>query len=270
MADNDVYRDEREVLRDEVRSLRHDLERAQVDQRRLVELEQELAVTRRRLTAFESESFRRIRPGVSATFVVAAVALGVLVVAGTASFVLLRRSARPPSVTTPVETASAARKSTPEGDTTAVPPPMPPPERPAAHPRWRATVVKVAGLPIVVGSACSIEAALTENHDEKPAIDVNGVIVRCGTTVIYDAQGKLEGSANRRWGAEQHPGEKGGTWTYALVYSDVGSRGPTRNQVMLDSTKELGKVWSDNLPEFRVDLALLPKSEPTEIAVHEP
>ncbi|MEO7092567.1 MAG: hypothetical protein ABI175_04900, partial [Polyangiales bacterium] len=96
---------------------------------------------------------------------------------------------------------------------------------------------------------------------------VENVVVSCGTKVLFDDKDQLEGMSQNGSAADQHEGEKKGSWSYSFLFSDVGQRGPSRNQVMLDSSKKLGKVWSDNLPELRVDLALEPESEPTDKAV---
>jgi hypothetical protein len=91
--------------------------------------------------------------------------------------------------------------------------------------------------------------------------------MKCGTRVLYDEHGELNGMEELDTDARQYDGEKKGTWTYAIVYSDVGQRAATRNQIMVDSTKSIGKVFSENLPDFRVDFSIKPKSDPVDYEV---
>ncbi|HVY46002.1 MAG TPA: hypothetical protein VHB21_08990, partial [Minicystis sp.] len=51
---------------------------------------------------------------------------------------------------------------------------------------------------------------------------------------------------------------------FSLMYEDKGTRGASRNQITMDTKKRLAVVWSDNLPPFKVEIALPVESDPTE------
>lgn len=87
--------------------------------------------------------------------------------------------------------------------------------------------------------------------------------------LVLAVKGALNGMSMLDADAKQRAGAKAGSWVYEIAYRDRGDRSSTRNQADLDSTAEIGKVWSDNLPEFRVDLAIRPGSAPVEVAVVE-
>ena len=121
-------------------------------------------------------------------------------------------------------------------------------------------------VPLAAGSQCAIEGNVVADAN---GMEVDDVVVKCGARVLFDDTAALEGMSNTDSDAKQFDGEKKGTWSYAIVYSDVGTRGPSRNQIMVDSAKQLGKVWSDNLPDFRVDFAIKEKSDPTNVEVRD-
>jgi hypothetical protein len=258
-----MYRDEREVLRDEVFALRREVEQARADQEKLVVAEKELEVARRKLATLETP-----RSPTNAVPLIAALAVGVLVVGAGLFFVLARSNApRPPAppvaVQTPatVATVDPIPPVAPQAPVPAIQPP-----RRSAHARWRAKVVAAKGVAIAIGASCTIEGDVMAGDDEE-GMGVDGVVLTCGKLVLYDESGDLEGTSSLASDSAQHAGEKKGTWTYDLVFSDVGTRAASRNQIMLDSTKKLGKVWSDNLPDMRVDLAVQSNSDPTDTAV---
>ena len=49
-----------------------------------------------------------------------------------------------------------------------------------------------------------------------------------------------------------------------------GSRSASRNQAKIDSAQKVGRVWSENLPDLRVDLAIRTGSDPVDVAVVDP
>jgi len=258
-----MYRDEREVLRDEVFALRREVEQARADQERLVVAEKELAAARLELARVTKPRGQNSGAGIVVVGVAAAV---LLIGAGLAVFVLRAGGPRPPS--RPTEKPAAVVTATPaKAAPTPIPPPTPVPTPPPprrAHVQWRATVTKTQGVAVAVGSTCTIDGDVVGDDE---GMHVEDVVVRCGTHALYEQRCELEGTSSLDSDAEQHGGTKQGTWSYGLVFSDVGVRGPACNQVMLDSQKKLGKVWSENLPDFRVDLAVAQNSEPTDVAI---
>jgi hypothetical protein len=256
-----MYRDERDVLRDEVFALRREIEQARADQDRLVVAEKELAMAR-----LELARLVRPKPERGGAPVVVGVAVALLLV-GVAGVLTLRASPRRSPIAAPVQApveapTAVATVTAAVVTATATEPPKVPPRTARVH--WRATVTKVQGVGVGVGSPCTIDAMVVADPEGMHADDV---VVKCGAHVLYDASCELEGTSSSGSDAEQRGGTKPGTWSYGFAFSDVGTRGPSCNQVMLDSSKKLGKVWSENLPEFRVDLAVAPNSDPTDVAV---
>jgi hypothetical protein len=269
------YRDDREALRSEVDTLQKELEVARDDQQRLAGLEQRLDAARREVDAIEGELARaQGRPPAKRRVLMLAV---VGVAAGSAAvggflFAVPRSPAPIAVVVTDAPTAVTATPGViapiaPAAPT--APRPAPPAlEKPAAVRRanvvWTATVTKASGLPLALGSSCTVRAGVIPDSTGMHPIDVE---VTCGGRTIYDEKGMLNGMAMLDSDAKQRAGAKPGSWVYDIAYRDRGDRASTRNQADLDSTAKIGKVWSDNLPEFRIDLAIRPGSAPVEVAV---
>ena len=277
-ADALMYRDERELLRDEVMQLRREVERSKSDQERLVQLEKMLDAANRELASLRGTmGMPRRRAGSNATVI----AIGVMVFfAGLGgAFLLMARRPTPPPATTPqpdpIATATAEpvaptpTPEPPETTTTTVPPVAPTAAKPtkSAHATWHATVTKSQGIALAAGTPCTVEANVS---DDASGMGADDVVVTCGGKKLYDSNDELEGMSNEGSDGKQYAGEKPGTWTYALVYTDVGTRGPSKNQIAVDSTKRIGKIWSDNLPDFRVDFSIPTKSDPVTIEVATP
>ena len=149
--------------------------------------------------------------------------------------------------------------------TVAVPPSAAAPARRASV-VWTATVTRAHGFPVHPGSTCLIRASVIPDSSGMHATDVE---VTCGGLAAYDEKGALNGMSMLDSDAKQRAGVKPGTWVYDITYRDRGDRSSTRNQADLDSTAKIGKVWSDNLPDFRIDLAIKPGSAPVDVAVVE-
>ena len=269
-----MYRDEREALRDEVMQLRRELERARTDQERLAQVEKMLEVANREITDMRATmggAPRRSR-GPQSSAVLAIVAVVFLFAAGAGFFVAVRaKSATTPPVTQNAPTPdplATIPPPTPEPAPTpvAAATPMAPPvaAKPAksVHATWHATVTKSEGMPLAAGAPCTIEGNVVADSS---GTGVDDVVLTCGGKKLYDDHDELEGMSSNDSDTKQFSGEKPGTWTYALVFSDVGARGPSKNQIAVDSTKQIGKVWSDNLPDFRVDFTIKPKSDPVDV-----
>jgi hypothetical protein len=273
-----MYRDEREVLRDEVMQLRRELEQSKTDRERLAKLEQLLEIANREVNAlrgqFGGPSMRR--PGPNAMMI--AIVAVVLFAAMSAGFFLTARSRSSVSTTAPqAQTQTAATvepvATTPTPAPVAVPTaapvaPMPPPvaAKPAksAHAVWHATITKSQGLALAAGTACTVDATVSSDSS---GMGVDDLVLTCGGKKLYDTNDELEGMSSNDSDAKQYNGEKPGSWTYGMAYSDVGARGPSKNQIAIDSIKQIGKVWSDNLPDFRVDFSIKTKSDPVDVEI---
>jgi hypothetical protein len=269
------YRDDREALRNEVDTLQKELESARDDQQRLAGLEQRLDAARREVGAIEAElgKARRRTPARRGSIVVGTIGAVVVI---TAIYGFLFAS-RPRPVVMPiapniVQPPPALPPIVPVAVATAAPLPTPIPAPKEAAPArranvvWTATVTKSHGFPARPGSTCTIRAGVVPDANGMHATDVE---VTCGGLTAYDEKGHLNGMSMLDSDAKQRPGARAGTWVYELAYRDRGDRSATRNQADLDSTAKIGKVWSDNLPEFRIDLAIRPGSAPVDVAVVE-
>jgi hypothetical protein len=266
------YRDDRDALRSEVDTLQQELATAREDQARLQQIEQRLEAAKREIDALEAEvgrtrrakENRPARLGLSMAISGAALALGVGV------YLFAARQSPPPPTDTALPTAlpdppRALPPPTPaEPARPAETAPLPVAPKPEAQATWSATVTKSDDPKVRPGAACRIDAKVVPDAS---GMHVTGVKVTCGAQTIYDQSGRLNGMAKIDSDAKQRSGPKPGTWVYDLAFSDVGTRSPTRNQTQLDSGAKLGKVWSENLPEFRIDLAIKSGSDPVDIAV---
>jgi hypothetical protein len=263
------YRDDRDALRNEVDTLQKELDGARDDQQRLADLEQRLEATRREMSAMEAE-LARVRghaPTSRRALVLSLVVMLALALVGSYRLLTQRRDAparvtrsplpTPPKVM-PIPTATAIPTAIVETD-------EPSPTR-RANAVWTAIVTQAHGLPIARGEVCTISAGVVPDDSGMHATDVE---VRCGGLTIYDQRAPLSGMSMLDSGATQRAGGKAGTWVYELAFRDRGERSPPRNQALLDSTTMLGKVWSDNLPEFSVSLAIRKGSAPAPVAVVE-
>lgn len=269
------YRDDRDALRTEVDTLQKELEGARDEQQRLANLEQRLEATRREMSAMEAELARaRGRSPTSRRALV--LPLAVVLAATLVGFYFAVAPRRPPPVTeehpslvTPSAMARAIARARPlpttglPADTVDTSKPSPPRRASAI---WTATVTRAQGVPVAVGSTCTISAGVVPDESGMHATDVE---VRCGGLSLYDQKAPLNGTSMLDSGATQRAGARAGSWVYDLVFRDRGDRSPPRNQAQLDSTAMLGKVWSDNLPEFSVSLTIHKGSAPVDVAVIE-
>ncbi len=254
--------------------LQKELESARDDQQRLADLEQRLDAARREVGAIETELGRARGRGPGARKGLVPAMVGVLVVSvGLGAYVAMAPRARPPTPTAVAvpQVVEPPRPIMPVATPTmgAPVPPVREVERPAsrrANVAWTATVTKSNGSPIRVGSTCMIRAGVIPDSTGMHPVEVE---VSCGGLTVYDEKGALNGMSMLDSDAKQRAGVKAGTWVYELAYRDRGDRSSTRNQADLDSTAKIGKVWSDNLPEFRIDLAIRPESAPVDVAVLE-
>jgi hypothetical protein len=267
------YRDDREALRGEVDNLQQELAAARADQERLRQIEQRLEAAKREIHALEAEVGKQQRKtGPRGALIVLSMALaGIVVAAGAAAFLLVQSPAKPPLPLAPMATALPIMPGI------AMPTPVPRPAETATEPsaassrevqlKWSATVTKSNAAGVPAGSTCQIGARGVPDSSGMHVVDVK---VTCGAQTIYDQASRLNGTSQIDSDAKQRPGPRPKTWVYDLIFSDVGTRSATRNQAQLDASLKLGKVWSENLPEFRVDLAITSGSDPVDVAILDP
>ncbi len=282
-----AYRDEREALHNQVEKLEVDLDEARRHaagddalRARADQMSAEIATLRQNADRLEAE-LRQLRPapapapGAGPARPVVALALGGVALIGlfgaaAGAFVFLRSAgtgpAEPPDVAVaPVPTAQVVEVPTatpPTAVAPGAPKEAPKPSGGGAHQgkaRWVATVKQAQGLPIKAGSSCSIDTTFHAigTNEEWP-----DVVVTCGAQTIYDSSDSLSGMAMTSADPVEHFGPGGDTSVFTLKYEDKGTRGSSKNQIMLDTTKRLAAVWSENLPAFRVELTMPIESQP--------
>ena len=284
------YRDEREALQNQVQKLEVDLEEAkrnaagdEVLRARSEKLEGEIAALRRERRSARSRAPRAAaapRPapgkagsGLAVIAIGAAAVLGLLFAAGVVT-VLLRRPepapepreiAVPPAPVAPVPTAQVVEypsTTPPEAIAPGTPPEATKPPSSAVHEgkaRWAATVKRAEGMSIAKGSTCFIDATLHTigTNEEWPEL-----VVTCGAQKVYDSSDSLNGMAMTSADPLERFAKADGQSVFTLKYEDKGTRGSSKNQIMLDTTKGLGVIWSENLPTFRIELAVPVESAP--------
>ncbi len=286
------YRDERDALRGRVENLEQDLASAQEElaqgggpdrERRIAELEQEMAEGRRMLERMgrelselrgdaakgpapaqeDAKSSGRRRAGRSSFLFFGFVGIVVAAVVAEQLFGSFRSGApRSPGPAAPRATATVppAPPAPPPPSPATAPAPSPAPEPVARHAtaRWSARVKRASGRALAAGAPCVVEAALEGDGGK---IHVRRLTVGCGGTALYDSDAKLEGMSMSSSGVNEEAGAAAGTVVYALGYEDKGTRTGARTETSLDSIKGAGAVWSDSAPAFRVELTLPYQSE---------
>jgi hypothetical protein len=211
------------------------------------------------------------RGGVTAA--VATIAVVVLAF-GFAAYGLLAGDSAQPSSPPPPHAVAAPTRSTPMVEAAPPPPPVaapaiesgvadsrepsPRPDRFAAAPsenaiavRWSAKVKKAAGRS-KRGVKCEIVGHVDDDADA-----VRPLEVRCKGDVLYSSTQKFSGMANMSTGATVVTA-KDGSPRWHLRYNDTGARS-NRAQIRLDSAARIGRVWSDELPPWDVELAIDPE-----------
>ena len=243
-----------EALKNELAGAREDLERTRA---RMGELEKELAGLRPAAApasaptppppAARSFGSRSALPVILPLFAAFA---ALLVYAGT------RTAPRPPPPPAAVRQPVPAKTVTPTDQALA----PPPPETHQATATWSAKVARSNGSPIAAGTACTVEATVEERADD---LGVQGVVVRCGSTVLYDSRDDDAGAAGAR-GARARVdldlGVEPRTFVLELDYHDRAAA--SRPEIALDSDKSTGSVWRYEQPAFRLDFALSKLSAP--------
>jgi hypothetical protein len=279
------YRDDREALHHRVAKLESELEEARREgeehgrdeaQARAAELEKKLADMRKELETMSSE-LEALRAKAPPPKVPAKVPALVPIVIGAVAMLCLmmvigivfsRSSAPPPAapvvVAQPPPPPAPTPTPTPTAPATAsttIPlEPIAPPAVPrSTTARWNATVKRVEGLPIAVGSTCMLEATIKTSDTNALVPDFN---VQCGTQSVYRTSDGLNGISQSSNDAREVLGPSDDKSTFTLVYRDIGTRTGARNQVDVDTTKHEGVVFRETIPRFRVELSLPTTSTP--------
>jgi hypothetical protein len=120
--------------------------------------------------------------------------------------------------------------------------------------RWTAKVKKASGRS-KRGVACEIDGYVEDDGDSIRPLDV-----RCKGDLLYSSTQKFSGSANVSTGATVTTA-KDGSPRWLLRYNDTGSRSD-RAQIRLDSAARIGRVWSDELPPWDIELTIEPDGVP--------
>lgn len=247
------YRDERDALRARLESLETELASARAEAERMEATENALRAARRENEALRAE-LGRLGPApkrpLGAAVVLASVVL-VFVAAGGALFLIAGTEAPPPPLS-PIDLPGAP-------DEPAVRPvaPSPAPDSPKSARRavaeWKARVVRSTGVPLAIGTPCTVRATLTSDGTtgEQPAVSIG-----CAGKVLYDSTHALSGMANLSYTLEEVPGEADGTFRYALSYEDQGPRTGERAQASVSTFERTASAWKDTAPAHRVELAL--------------
>ncbi|RZK98494.1 MAG: serine/threonine protein kinase [Methylobacterium sp.] len=185
-------------------------------------------------------------------------ALGFIVImlGGVALSFVMRRPARP----TRAATTTSARVAPPPP--TVAPPPVATaePGRPF-HLVWPATVVSATGAGLTAGARCTLTTDGLATEAE--GFVSTTLVVRCGEHTLYDSSESFNGTSSLSFGFEEAPAKKPGEFTYALAYSDIGSR-TGRAQVSLDTRASEAVLWRETVPTMRVVLAIKNLSRPGE------
>ncbi|MDC3984228.1 hypothetical protein [Polyangium jinanense] len=267
-----TYRDERDALRGRIQGLEQDLDEARRSQQtaeekrarieqiegRMREAEQDLQALRSELASLRGapppNKRARVLPFlIGGTFTLFALGGAFLAIVYKAPPPRPHeRIAPPPAVVT-----APAPPGEPPG-TEAPPAPPPAPARQVAA-RWKGKVTRANGLPFGAGAACDVDSTLEGNGEKGSVVDLS---VTCGGRPVYRSTDQLEGMSMNGYGLGEQPGKEAGTFTYAVRYSDTGTRSGPRTQISLDSTQGQGAVWSDVVPIFRVEFQLPTFSAP--------
>ena len=120
--------------------------------------------------------------------------------------------------------------------------------------RWTAKVTKANGRS-KKGVKCEIDGH-TDGDSVRP------LEVRCKGDLLFTSTQKFSGMANMSTGTTVVTA-KDGSPRWLLRYNDTGSRS-MRPQIRLDSAARVGRIWSDELPPWDVDLAIDPEGKRTD------
>jgi hypothetical protein len=120
--------------------------------------------------------------------------------------------------------------------------------------KWNAKVKKASGRS-KRGVACEIIGWVEDNGDSIRPLDV-----RCKGDLLYSSTQEFSGTADMSTGATVVTA-KDGSPHWLLRYNDTGSRSG-RPQIRLDSAAHMGRVWSDALPAWDVELTIDPDGVP--------
>lgn len=185
-------------------------------------------------------------------------ATGLLVVAGGAAALLtLRGASRQPLAGAPVAPVTAVKPAATVKPPTAAPAPAPAPTPEPVTPvslAWKAR-------PTSPGQAGPCELRLDGGVKGDQLVNP-AVVARCGKDdVLYDSKAQLNGTSMLGWDLIETPvSGKPGTFSYALQYSDVGTRVGARAQATIDTARRQAVLFRETVPIYRVTLDVDPAS----------
>jgi hypothetical protein len=259
------YRDDRDALRDRVRSLEEEVEtshreleeqRRVADGTRVAELEARMAEARRVIDGLQREvdAIRPQRRGPTLAYVIAGGA--VTLVAGMGAFLVLVRSTPrppPPPFESPAPVVVATAVTPP-----AAPTPAPRPRR-SETARFGAKVRSSTGAAPGPGAKCSVEAKVAGDGD---SLSVTALDVVCGSVALYRSSDPINGVSMSTTSVEEELGASSGVVYTALRWDDKGERTGARGQISLASAHRAATIWRDSVPTFKVALEIDAASAP--------
>jgi len=261
------YRDERDALRARVESLEGSLSTAQADLERMRATEQALEASKREIQRLKAEldRLRPKQPGDDQTgrlrLIIGVGAVVMIAAFGTAYS--LRGGVKPAPSNEPVSAPQIPVQKPEPPPEPPTPQPAPAPAQPAkpvrtAHAEWSATVKSSQGAGPAAGTACTIVAELQGDGEDAGVQDLEVV---CGSKFLYRSTDPINGMSTRSSGADEVAGKSPGTLRYTVMLEDQGTRSG-RAQISLDSKQRTAVVWTENVPTYRVELAVEAESLP--------
>jgi hypothetical protein len=173
-----------------------------------------------------------------------AIPIVMLVIIGGAAAAWLTRGAPRRDATT--MTAASA---------TAVATAAPAPPAPKLSLAWNGKVSRAQGSALKKGARCAVKL-----QAEGPKIQ--WLTATCGDERLYDSRTPLNGMSMSSSALGEAPhADHPGSYGYAVLFNDTGQR-TGRAQIQLDTTHGQASVFSDAIPQFRVDIAIDTVSEP--------
>ncbi len=131
----------------------------------------------------------------------------------------------------------------------------------ATEARWIARVKRAEGTTLAAGSPCTIDATI-EAQPASTQSSKGSSSPAMGSQALFEQRLALNGMAMGGNDARERLGPKDDKSRFTLQYTDTGTRTGDRSQIDLDSNKGMALVFSDNLPPFKVELAIPIESEP--------
>jgi hypothetical protein len=151
---------------------------------------------------------------------------------------------------TPASAAQTAPQAAPSPAATLAPPPGP-----KLVLIWNGKVSKADGKQLVRGESCVVKL-------ESEGAAIQWLNASCGEERLYDSRTPVMGISMRNAVLGEAPhADHPGHYGYAVSFQDTGQRSG-RSQIQVDSTHQQAIVFSETIPQFRVEIALDVVSQP--------